>query len=313
MTALPGTPSIQNNIPASVLGTPLTAAPGLGLFASLSMFVLGMLYFERERMRAAHQGEGFAPGIQERASEEDIDPDVLPRVLNALIPLMAVIGTILVPGVILRILDSLRGTSTRFEIGEERPPAFRSLLEFAQTEPLLWTCAALIIGITVGLMLYRHHLKDPRGTLSRGAENAALPLLNTAAVVGFGGVVSATKIFSLFTDLVVNPALHPLVSAVISIMAISGIVGSSSGGLGIWASSLAPHYVESGVSPEVLHRVVAIASGAFDSLPHCGAIITCLAVMGLTHREAYKEAAVTTVLIPFIVTVIITSIAILML
>ncbi|WP_230472680.1 hypothetical protein [Gibbsiella quercinecans] len=39
---------------------------------------------------------------------------------------------------------------------------------------------------------------------------------------------------------------------------------------------------------EVMHRVASMAAGGMDTLPHNGAIITLLAVTGLTHREAYK-------------------------
>ncbi|MNN89599.1 hypothetical protein D3C81_2074370 [compost metagenome] len=40
---------------------------------------------------------------------------------------------------------------------------------------------------------------------------------------------------------------------------------------------------------EVMHRVVSMASGGMDTLPHNGAVITLLAVTGLTHRQSYKE------------------------
>ncbi len=40
---------------------------------------------------------------------------------------------------------------------------------------------------------------------------------------------------------------------------------------------------------EVLHRVASMASGGMDTLPHNGAVITLLAVCGLTHRQSYKD------------------------
>jgi H+/gluconate symporter-like permease len=40
---------------------------------------------------------------------------------------------------------------------------------------------------------------------------------------------------------------------------------------------------------EVMHRVVAMASGGMDTLPHNGAVITLLAVTGLTHRQSYRD------------------------
>jgi H+/gluconate symporter-like permease len=40
---------------------------------------------------------------------------------------------------------------------------------------------------------------------------------------------------------------------------------------------------------EVLHRVASMASGGMDTLPHNGAVITLLAVTGLTHRQSYGD------------------------
>ena len=40
---------------------------------------------------------------------------------------------------------------------------------------------------------------------------------------------------------------------------------------------------------EVLHRVASMASGGMDTLPHNGAVITLLAVTGLTHRTSYRD------------------------
>src|SRR5690606_18345608 len=112
---------------------------------------------------------------------------------------------------------------------------------------------------------------------------SALPLLYTAAVIGFGGVVQQTDIFASFENLFTGSALPPLASAAISINIISGIVGSASGGLQIWMSTFAQHYIDAGVPPQLLHRVITVAAGAFDSLPHCGAVITFFTVTGVTH------------------------------
>ena len=60
-------------------------------------------------------------------------------------------------------------------------------------------------------------------------------------------------------------------------------------------------YLEAGVDPEALHRVVAITSGGLDSLPHNGYVVTTIrAICGETHRSAYLPVAALTVVIPFI-------------
>ena len=66
MSALPGTPSIQNAIPMPFFGTTPFAAPGLGTLASLIMFGFGMWWLGREEARARGAGVGrpraVAPG-----------------------------------------------------------------------------------------------------------------------------------------------------------------------------------------------------------------------------------------------------------
>jgi H+/gluconate symporter-like permease len=62
-----------------------------------------------------------------------------------------------------------------------------------------------------------------------------------------------------------------------------------------------------GINPEALHRIMLLASGGLDSLPHCGAVITLLSVCKLTHKESYGDIAVLTMVLPLI-SVVVTSI-----
>ena len=94
---------------------------------------------------------------------------------------------------------------------------------------------------------------------------------------------------------------NPLVSAAIAVHIIAGITGSASGGLTIFMKTMGAEYIAMGVNPEVLHRVASIASGGLDSLPHSGAVITLLMVMGVTHKEGYKDLGVVTLVIPILV------------
>ena len=49
---------------------------------------------------------------------------------------------------------------------------------------------------------------------------------------------------------------------------------------------------------ELLHRVAVMAAGGMDTLPHCGAIITLLAICKLNHRQSYADIAAVTMLFP---------------
>ncbi len=285
MTALPGAPSVQNVVSAEGLGTSLTAAPFLGLLASAMMFGLGMGYLEHERHRAKRRGETFKPAKTDVLPDKEPDPRRLPHWAVALIPLVAVLLIIITP---LWIAALAYGEHADLPMW----------LAFSQAQPMLWASLAMTVGALLAVVLFWRQLEQPWATVSRGAENSALPLLNTAAVIGFGGVVQATDAFQGFAELMVGSGLHPLISSVLSINIVAGIVGSASGGLGIFMEALAPYYLEQGIHADTLHRIVAIGSGGLDSLPHSGAVITALTVMGLSHREAYKDGFVVTVLAP---------------
>jgi len=305
MTAMPGSPSIHNNIPAGTLNTSLSAGWGLGLIASAVMLGLGLLYLEYERRKARRNGETFEPHPQDPLPEDDQVAADAPHWFRATLPIVVIVGTILAPQWVVRFAPALVGA-------EAAPGAFGAILRLSQAQPLFWTGLALTLGSLAALVLFRKHLPSFSGVLSQGAESAALPLLNTAAVIGFGGVVKATPVFDAFKTVMVDSGLNPLLSMVVSVNVVSGLVGSASGGLGIFMQTLAPHYLDAGVAPETMHRLTAIASGGLDSLPHCGAIITFLTVMRLTHKQAYKGIAVTTIVIPLIALTVVLAIAVAM-
>ena len=124
---------------------------------------------------------------------------------------------------------------------------------------------------------------------------------NTAAVVGFGGVARNVPAFQTAVDAMTNIPGSPLIGAAIAVSVIAGMTGSSSGGQAIALPLLAPHYMDMGVNAEALHRVVAISSGALDSLPHNGYVVTTIqSIAGETHSAAYGAVGAVTVVVPAI-------------
>ncbi|PKM05451.1 MAG: citrate transporter [Gammaproteobacteria bacterium HGW-Gammaproteobacteria-6] len=290
MTALPGSPSIHNVISASSLGTDLFAGGWIGLFAALIMVGLGMWYVERGWRLARASGEGFVENTQDRRMEQLAgDPADAPSWKLAIIPMVVVLGVIMLPRLIIGLGDwtDVQGW-------------FADMLRFSQTQPIIWPSMALILGSLTCVVLFPSMRRKTMEVFGQGAEDSIMPLINTAAVIGFGGVVTQTAGFSQFAEWILGANLPPLLSVFASASVVSAIVGSSSGGLQIFMQSLAPHYLEMGVEPEILHRIAAIASGGLDSLPHCGAVIATFMIMGLTHREAYKDMFMVTVAIPVI-------------
>ena len=294
MTALPGTPSIHNVIAASALSTDLFAGALIGLTAGGVMFVLGLVYLERQWHKAHRSGEGYVVNAQDEYIE-NMAPALQngPKWQLSIIPLLLVLGTIILPRLLTAL--GLAGDSTG---------VLNAVITFASDEPVIWPSFALMIGTGSCAVLFPGFRSKAMESLSAGANDAIMPLLNTAVVIGFGSVVTQTTGFNSFAQWVLELPLPPLLSVLASVSVVSAIVGSGSGGLQIFMQTFAEKYLAMGVEPEILHRIATLGSGGIDSLPHCGAVIAMFTIMGLKHKEAYKDIFVVTVAIPVIATLV---------
>jgi H+/gluconate symporter-like permease len=153
--------------------------------------------------------------------------------------------------------------------------------------------AALVLGILTVVVFAFRPLKERFAEGSKAAvAGALLASINTASEYGFGGVIAALPGF-----LQIANGLHAipgvLVNEAVTVTALAGITGSASGGMSIALATMAEQFVaaanSAGIPLEVLHRIAAMASGGMDTLPHNGAVITLLAVTGLTHKDSYRD------------------------
>src|SRR5271166_1336356 len=83
MSALPGTPAIQNAIPMPFFGTTPLAAPGLGIIASAIMLAFGLWWLGRREASARRKGEGFGAGEPAPVDMAAEDPTVRERATTA--------------------------------------------------------------------------------------------------------------------------------------------------------------------------------------------------------------------------------------
>ncbi|HEN4997177.1 TPA: GntP family permease [Klebsiella aerogenes] len=284
MDALPGSPQIQNIIPTTFYGTTSWAAPWLGVLGSAFVAIGGWLYLEAMRRKAQRRGEGYG---SELVNEPETPADLnLPHPVIALLPLIIVgvanlLFTWLIPQAYgSHFLIDLPGLKAPMESDVKKMVAIWAVM------------AALLCGIITIFLFAGRSLK---GKLADGSKvavgGAMLAALNTASEYGFGGVIAALPGFVQVAD-ALKAIPNPLLNQAITINILSGITGSSSGGMSIALAAMAERFVESahaaGIPLEVMHRVASMAAGGMDTLPHNGAIITLLAVTGLTHRQAYK-------------------------
>ena len=294
MTALPGSPSIQNAIPIPFFGTNVFAAPGIGIISGLVMFVLGCLWLQSRANKAHKNGEGYGIDTQESERLEDgVTTQGKMPVLFAFLPLLLVIG---VNALFTYLLFPHMDFSAFTELYPKLDPA-------KQTG--LWALVIALVVACLSLILLRlgkwNNLKE---TVNKGALGSMLPIFNTASEVGYGAVIASLAGFVIIRDMVLNVSSNPLISEAIAMNILAGITGSSSGGMSIALSTLGADYLAmasaAGINPELLHRIAALAAGCLDTLPHSGAVITLLSICGMTHKQSYGHVAMCTVLIPMV-------------
>lgn len=264
MTAIPGTPQIQNLIPRDYFFTTPTAAPIMGITAALFMFGLGYAYLVWKERKLTAKGEVFIePEKKNKETEFDLSKK-LPNPFLSILPLLTVLLTL-------------------------------NVLEWD-------IVVSLVAGIVLAMVLNFNEYKGFTKTISAGAVGSMTAIINTSAAVGFGAVVRAVPGFQTLTDLVMNMKGSPLISEAVAVNILAGATGSASGGMGIALAALGEKYyqiaLETGISPEAFHRVASLASGGLDTLPHNGAVLTLLAITGLTHKDSYIDIFVTSLLLP---------------
>ncbi len=296
MDALPGTPQIQNIIPTSFFGTDAWAAPWLGTMGGVFVLIVGLIYLDWRRRAALKAGEGYGDARTLVNEPAQFSGGALAHPLVAILPLALV-------GVSNKLftawIPKLYGGSHEFVpavVGNAAP-----VVQEVSKVAAIWAVeGALLVGIAAVIAFA---WKPVIASFAEGTKSAIggalLASMNTASEYGFGAVIAALPGF-----LVVANALgaipNPLVNEAVTVTALAGITGSASGGMSIALAAMADTFIANanaaGIPMEVLHRVAAMASGGMDTLPHNGAVITLLAVTGLTHRQAYKDIFAITVI-----------------
>ena len=302
MDALPGTPQIQNVIPTTFFGTNIYAAPFLGTIGAIFVLIVGLSYLEWRRRTAAKNGDGFATGVELTEAElkqldmgesSQVNQTKLKKVL-AFLPL---------------ILVAVTNKYFSISIQEWYPNGFDfsaiGLINYSvdvSKVSAIWAVGlALLVGIISSLFydLKRVSLRFKEG-INTSISGSLLAVMNTASEYGFGAVIAALPGFIIVSHALGNTFSNPLVNGAVTTTVLAGITGSASGGMSIALSAMADHYniaiQQLGIPAEVMHRVVAMASGGMDTLPHNGAVITLLAVAGLTHKQSYKDIFAITVI-----------------
>ncbi|MFM0899123.1 GntP family permease [Streptococcus suis] len=251
MTTLPGAPSIQNVIPTKVLGTSLTAAPLISLAASLTLLVFGLLYMAYCLKKSLANGETYSEEEDEVAV---MVADKKPNLFLSVLPLISLIGTIF-------LLNKLPNV---LAIG-------------------------LLVSILLSALIFYPYLPNQKEILNTAATTASIvPAFATSSTVAFGTVLTLSAGFAVIQEWIQQIPGSPLISLSVSTALVSGIIGSSSGAVGIASSNFLPAYLEMGINPELLHRVVVVASAILTVVPQSGVMITFHNLSKLSMKRGLK-------------------------
>lgn len=268
----PGSPSVQNVIAMDSLGTPSTAAFVPSLLTAIAMFLMIFFWLEWRARSFTKKGFGFFDSTlkyqlsEDELPSEDENPD-LPNIVVSLLPIILILVL------------------------------FNNPLHPFPVETSVF---AGVVLATV-LMFHRiHGINEWINVFNKGAADSGVSILNTAIVVGFGGVVAETQGFADLVAGLKNLSMPPLIFVMVTVAVCAGACGSASGGMGVAFKALKDTYISLGASLPDIHRISAIAAGTLDTLPHQGAQITLLGICKTTHKEAYWDIAVTQIIIPFI-------------
>lgn len=296
--ALPGSPQVQNAMFMPYYQTNLYAAPVLGVIGAVLMFCMGMIWLNGRLKKAWEKGEGYGDH-EENLSEISSDSHI--GFIKALSPILVFFVLNLVFTYVL--FPSMDGSFLE---------AYGTTLS-SVTGTWSLVLALLIASIYIVILNYSAFKGMILNMFADGITSAVLPITNTAAVIGYGGVIKTLAGFAIVSSLLLGISKNPLIAEVISINVLSGITGSASGGIGITLEAFADQFIQMAesvnISLPVMHRIGLIASCGLDSLPHNGAIVTTLAVCGLTHKQSYGDMFVTTCCIPLITVAILIVLA----
>jgi H+/gluconate symporter-like permease len=285
MDAVPGSPQIQNIIPTTFFGTTTMAAPLLGPIGGAFILVFGMAYLDWRRRGAATTSEGYGTGHLNEPESASAFARVSPWL--AFLPLAVVAATNIVFTIY---IPKWYGATTTLALN----PAAKPLAIDVSKQIGIWAVeGALVLGIATVVVSAWTRVT---AAFVKGSQTAVsgslLAAMNTASEYGFGAIIAALPGF-VAVQAALTHISNPLVNEAITVTTLAGMTGSASGGMSLALAAMADQFKASALAAnipfEVLHRVAAMASGGMDTLPHNGAIITLLAITGLSHRQSYPD------------------------
>lgn len=296
MDALPGSPQIQNVIPTTFFGTNIYAAPVLGIIGAIIILGAGLSYLEWRKRSAKKAGEGYYGLNGEIKENDDISENAEPSIDTDQSVFRKVLA--FVPLILVAVMNNYLITAIPRWYPNGFDFAALGLSDYSIDVAANASIWAIEIAVIVGILSafaynFKRVIRQVKEGLNKTIGGALLAVMKTGSEYGFGGVIAVLPGFSTISSGISGTFTNPLVNGAVTTSVLAGVTGSASGGMGIALGAMGEQFnraiAAANISPEVMHRVVAMASGGMDTLPHNGAVITLLAVTGLTHKQSYGD------------------------
>lgn len=258
LSMAPGGAQLNNIIPMQYLGTTPMAAAFVGILCSVFSIVFLYWYFQREFAKARIRGEVFDANadILERISKFEQDAGIKPWL--SVLPLALIIFLI---------------------------NGFGMDLSYAVSA-----------GAVLAMLIGRKNIQNKLKTVNQGIQMVGPAIITTAASVGFGGAVLSCAGAGVILNAIAALPINPIISLSIASSFAGGMTGNGGGGTDVAMSMLSAQYLAMGVQPQIMHRIVAIATAGFSCLPHNGMMITIMDNCGFSAQQCYRYIFISTVL-----------------
>lgn len=265
----PGSLQMVNLIPVRAMNVSTMAAPVEGVVACIFLLVVGLAYILWEIKRNAHTAKDEHPDLylQGGSSLDDAEQDLkAPSFLISVLPVLITLA----------------------------------LVNIVKMEVTL----SFMIGCIIALVMFWKNIPDKAGCVSKGFNDGILPCILVSAVVGLGSVISATPVFEVIRDGVMQLPINGLAKVAAVTTVISGICASGAGGVQLTMDLFGPEFLSWGYSPEIIARVAAIACGGLDSMPWNGSVVMLFAASGVGYNKGYKAVAILMAFLPSVASLI---------
>lgn len=271
-------PNVPGSLPNMFLRTSLYDAPILSIATGIVGIVLFLIYQTRLVKKARDNGEGYDG---EAVADLDLKEEELPSFVSSVIPLAVVV----VAAIVLSRITYMNNTYSTWAT---------QLVALAQ----LAGCVVL-----VAMQFNRCKKIGFARILSQGCTGMWGFLMLAGCVYGFGQVITSAACIAPIQEAILTLNLNPYITAMLSVAVIAALCTDGITAMMIWLPLFGQSYLDMGVNAGALRRLLLCTTQTFDSLPHAQSVANTLGVFGLTHKQAYKELFITTVVFPVIFSV----------